>query len=88
VSTNQMPSQHSSDVKLEIGHALFADIVGYLKLLIHLQSERRPQLNEIVRRSEAFCTAKKSGKTNPITKGRWDGPGLVCMKRKARRWNK
>src|SRR5207253_434453 len=38
-----MPSQHSSDVKLEIGHALFADIVGYLKLLIHLQSERRLQ---------------------------------------------
>jgi len=34
VSTNHMQSEHSSDVKLEIGHVLFIDIVGYSKLLI------------------------------------------------------
>ena len=28
-----MPSEHSSDVKFEIGHVLFIDIVGYSKLL-------------------------------------------------------
>jgi hypothetical protein len=34
-----MPSEHSPDVKFEIGHVLFIDIVGYSKLLISEQSE-------------------------------------------------
>jgi hypothetical protein len=34
-----MPSEHSPDVKFEIGHVLFTDIVGYSKLLISEQSE-------------------------------------------------
>ena len=34
-----MASEHSSDVKFEIGHVLFIDIVGYSKLLIHEQLE-------------------------------------------------
>jgi hypothetical protein len=34
------PPEHSSDVKFEIGHVLFIDIVGYSKLLITDQSER------------------------------------------------
>jgi hypothetical protein len=34
-----MPSESSSDVKFEIGHVLFIDIVGYSKLLINEQSE-------------------------------------------------
>ena len=29
-----MPTEHSSDVKFEIGHVLFIDIVGYSKFLI------------------------------------------------------
>ena len=29
-----MLSEHSSDVRFEIGHVLFIDIVGYSKLLI------------------------------------------------------
>ena len=33
-----MPSGHSSEVKFEIGHVLFIDIVGYSKLLITEQS--------------------------------------------------
>ena len=32
-----MSSASSSDVKLEIGHVLFIDIVGYTKLLIREQ---------------------------------------------------
>ena len=33
-----MPSASPSDVKFEIGHVLFIDIVGYSKLLISEQS--------------------------------------------------
>ena len=35
-----MPSEQSYDVKFEIGHVLFIDIIGYSKLLINEQSER------------------------------------------------
>ncbi|MEO6969431.1 MAG: hypothetical protein ABI217_00875 [Chthoniobacterales bacterium] len=34
-----MPSDSSSDLKAEIGHVLFVDIVGYSKLLINEQSD-------------------------------------------------
>ena len=33
-----MPSEHSSEVKFELGNVLFIDIVGYSKLLINEQS--------------------------------------------------
>jgi len=35
-----MPSEQFSDVKFEIGHVLFIDIVGYSKLLINEQSDQ------------------------------------------------
>jgi hypothetical protein len=35
-----MPFESSSDVKFEIGHVLFIDIVGYSKLLINEQSKQ------------------------------------------------
>jgi len=44
-----MPSESSADVKFEIGHVLFIDIVGYSKLLINEQSEQIQKLMEIVR---------------------------------------
>jgi hypothetical protein len=56
-----MASEDSSDPKFEIGHVLFMDIVGYSKLLIHEQSERQRQLNEIVRGTEQFRAAKNRG---------------------------
>src|ERR1700746_2196581 len=43
-----MPSERSSEVKFEIGHVLFIDIVGYSKLLIEEQRERLGHLTEIV----------------------------------------
>jgi TolB-like protein len=43
-----MPSEISSDVKFEIGHVLFIDIVGYSKLRIDEQKERLRQLGDIV----------------------------------------
>src|SRR3954453_15236255 len=41
-------SASSSELKFEIGHVLFIDIVGYSKLLIEEQKERLSQLTEIV----------------------------------------
>jgi len=36
-----MSAESSSDVKFEIGHVLFIDIVGYSKLMITEQSEQQ-----------------------------------------------
>ena len=44
-----MPSE--ADVKFEIGHVLFIDIVGYSKLLIHEQLEYLEKLREITFKS-------------------------------------
>ena len=41
-----------ADVKMEIGHVLFVDIVGYSKLLIHEQTEQLQKLREIARATE------------------------------------
>ena len=70
-----MASEQSTDVKFEIGHVLFIDIVGYSKLLIDQQSELQRQLNEIVRDTEQFRAAKKSGKLIRLSRG--DGIALV-----------
>jgi TolB-like protein/Tfp pilus assembly protein PilF len=68
-----MPSE--ADVKLEIGHVLFVDIVGYSKLLIHEQSERLQRLREIARATEQFRTAEAEGKLLRLPTG--DGGALV-----------
>ena len=57
-----MPTEQSSDVKFEIGHVLFIDIVGYSKLLITEQSNLLDKLKEIVRGTEQFRIAKAEGK--------------------------
>jgi len=57
-----MPSERSSDVKFEIGHVLFIDIVGYSKLLINEQSERLQRLKEILRGTEQCRVAGAEGK--------------------------
>jgi hypothetical protein len=46
-----MSAEHP-DVKFEIGHVLFLDIVAYSKLLITEQSERLETLKKIVRGTE------------------------------------
>ena len=40
--------------RLEIGHVLFIDIVGYSKLLLKQQSELQRELNEIVSGTSEF----------------------------------
>src|SRR5437868_9271461 len=70
-----MSSEHSSDVKFEIGHVLFIDIVGYSKLLINEQSEQLRTLKEIVRGTEQFRLAEAEGKRLRLPTG--DGGALV-----------
>src|SRR6516164_4620329 len=70
-----MPSASSSDVKFEIGHVMFIDIVGYSKLLISEQSEQIQKLREIVRGTEQFRLAEAEGKLMRLPTG--DGGALV-----------
>src|SRR2546425_12760451 len=70
-----MPPEHSSDVKFEIGHVLFIDIVGYSKLLITEQSEQIQKLKEIVRETEQVRLAEAEGKLLRLPTG--DGGALV-----------
>src|SRR6266550_8714253 len=72
---NSVPSQGSSDVKFEIGHVLFIDIVGYSKLLINEQSEQIQTLRKIVRGAEQFRLAEAEGKLLRLPTG--DGGALV-----------
>src|ERR1700719_3300928 len=70
-----MPSEQSSDVKFEIGHVLFIDIVGYSKLLINEQSDQLQKLKQIVRGTEQFRLAEAEGKLLRFPTG--DGGALV-----------
>jgi hypothetical protein len=68
-----MASDSSSEVKFEIGHVLFIDIVGYLKLLITEQSDQLQKLKEIVRGTEQVRIAEAEGKllrATPCNTGR------------------
>jgi TolB-like protein/class 3 adenylate cyclase len=69
------PSIPSSDVKFEIGHVLFIDIVGYSKLLITEQSNQIQTLKEIVRGTEQVHLAEAEGKLLRLPTG--DGGALV-----------
>jgi TolB-like protein/Tfp pilus assembly protein PilF len=70
-----MASASSSDVKLEIGHVLFIDIVEYSKLLITEQSELLRRLSDVVRETEQFRSAEAEGKLVRLPTG--DGMALV-----------
>src|SRR6266568_3294449 len=70
-----MPSEQSSDIRFEIGHVLFIDIVGYSKLLINEQSDQIQKLREIVRGTEQVRIAEAEGKLLRLPTG--DGGALV-----------
>src|SRR3984893_5992242 len=65
----------TSELKFEIGHVLFIDIVGYSKLLINEQSEQIQKLKEIVRGTEQVRIAEAEGKLLRLPTG--DGGALV-----------
>ena len=52
-----MVTDQSSEVKFEIGHVLFIDIVGYSKLLINEQSDQIQRVKGIVRQTGQFRLA-------------------------------
>jgi TolB-like protein/Tfp pilus assembly protein PilF len=70
-----MPSESPFDVKFEIGHVLFIDIVGYSKLLIAEQRDQIQKLKQIVRGTEQFRIAEAEGKLLRLPTG--DGGALV-----------
>src|SRR5216110_145173 len=70
-----MRSEHSPEMKFDIGHVLFIDIVGYSKGLINEQSESLQKLKQIVRGTEQFRLAKAEGKLLSLPTG--DGGALV-----------
>ena len=70
-----MPAEPASDLRFEIGHVLFIDIVGYSKLLIDEQKEQIQELREIVRGTEQFRFAEAEGKLMRLPTG--DGGALV-----------
>src|ERR1700736_6232401 len=70
-----MSADSSSDVKFEIGHVLFIDIVGYSKLLINEQTEQVQKLKEIVRGTDQVRIAEAGGKLLRLPTG--DGGALV-----------
>jgi hypothetical protein len=47
----------TGDTRLEIGHVLFIDIVGYSKVLVKQQSELLRELNEVVSSTNHFAQA-------------------------------
>lgn len=68
-----MPNE--KDLKTEIGHVLFLDIVGYSKLLIDQQSDRLQTLKQIVRDTAQVQAAKGEGSLIRLPTG--DGMALV-----------
>jgi TolB-like protein/class 3 adenylate cyclase len=70
-----MPAQPVPNLKFEIGHVLFIDIVGYSKLRIDQQSELLRELNEIVSGTSRFREADAEGKLIRLPTG--DGMALV-----------
>jgi class 3 adenylate cyclase len=71
---NPTPSQ-SSDVKFEIGHVLFIDIVAYSKMTIDDQRAAIEQLNMIVQSTDEFRKAESENRFLKIPTG--DGMVLV-----------
>ncbi len=70
-----MPPTPSSDLKFEIGHVLFMDIVGYSKLVIDQQAELTRKLNAIARNVPQFQIAEAEGTLVRLPTG--DGMALV-----------
>src|SRR5207249_100310 len=70
-----MSPDTSSEVKLEIGHVLFIDVVGYSQLLITQQSEHLETLRRSVRGTAQFQAAEAEGKLLRLPTG--DGGALV-----------
>src|SRR5215212_7382521 len=70
-----MANEQKTQLRLEIAHVLFIDIVGYSKLLIDEQSEALQELNAIVHKTDAVREAETAEKLLILPTG--DGMALV-----------
>ena len=70
-----MSNSAGAGVRLEIGHVLFMDLVGYSKLLLDEQRELLQRLTEIVRNTEQVLAAETADKLIRLPAG--DGMALV-----------
>jgi hypothetical protein len=78
-----MSSEVKPEIRLEIGHVLFIDLVGYSKVLITEQSEQMQTLREIVRGTEQFRVADSEGKLLRLPTGDGGGARLSHRSRSA-----
>jgi TolB-like protein/Tfp pilus assembly protein PilF len=74
-ATQDISPELEPDLPLEIAHLLLIDVVGYSKLLVNEQIEFLQELNQIVRSTECFRTAEKTGKLIRVSTG--DGMALL-----------
>jgi adenylate cyclase len=70
-----MAGEVKKEIRLEIAHVLFIDIVGYSRLSIDEQTDYLEQLREIARATESFQVAQAEGKLMRLPTG--DGGALV-----------
>src|SRR5438876_534781 len=70
-----MSAVTDSDNRIEIGHVLFMDVVGYSKLLVDEQREIQEQLSQIVRSTQQVAAAEGAAKLIRLPTG--DGMALV-----------
>jgi class 3 adenylate cyclase len=70
-----MSGELKPQLRLEIAHVLFIDIVGYSKLLIDEQKELLQELNDIVRKTDQVREAEAEDKLVRLPTG--DGMALV-----------
>src|SRR5215471_10273796 len=70
-----MPDEQKTNVRLEIAHVLFIDIVGYSRLSTTEQGAHIEKLRKIVRGTDQFRSAEAEGKLLRLPTG--DGGALV-----------
>ncbi len=75
VNAQDTPAEIGPDLPLEIAHLLLIDVTGYSKLVVDDQIELLQELNQIVRSTECFRTAEKTGKLIRVPTG--DGMALL-----------
>ena len=75
VAVKSMPPESGASVRLQIGHVLFMDLVGYSTLLLDEQRQCQEQLTQIVRDTEQVRRAREAGKLIRLPAG--DGMALV-----------
>src|SRR3569833_1552501 len=70
-----MADEQKTKLRLEIGHVLFIDIVGYSRLSLNQQTAILSELNTLVSQTREFAEAEHEGKLIRLPTG--DGMALV-----------